>query len=544
MYRLLVVDDEAYITDGLARMLETAKEHELDIYKAYSARQAMDFLDRTSVDIVITDIQMPGMSGMALLKEIYHRWPSCHVIFFTGHDAFEYAYQAVQYHAVRYILKNEGDEVLLATIRECIQDIDREGRNDELLAKAGEQMRLCLPLLRREFLQKILKGKVVDLKGQADEFKRLEVCLDVSLPVMLLAARIDNCRSEDLSAPVDIVIHDRLKHAARCEMGYPDTGFMVWLIQPLEGESFDRAIVTVKGEAENMQRTCLQSLDTSISFVFDKRPAEWNRLQERFNRLKYIMECRLDRHTEMVFAECEFFWGGDTPDSEDAPDKKVLNRLHEKLPLLAHSMDSGDINGFNMLIDEFIDTLKPYLGSFNFENLEVMQSLNLIFLSFITKHDLQGRIMSEQSLKDFFYGQAGSLQQGKIEQLASIGNMLIEYLVMVQNDMVDAFVDNINRYIYENISSDLSLVTLSDRVYLNPSYLSRRYKEITGKNISDTITEARLNKALRLLSSNQYKIGEIAGRVGYESAAHFSRIFKRQMKMTPQEYRDSVISRI
>jgi two-component system response regulator YesN len=115
----------------------------------------------------------------------------------------------------------------------------------------------------------------------------------------------------------------------------------------------------------------------------------------------------------------------------------------------------------------------------------------------------------------------------------------MELWFMEQKDKSDAFVRNIDKYIQKHLGDDLSLVTLSEKVYLNPSYLSRRYKELTGKNITDTITEARMNRAAQLLDDEQYKVRNVAEMVGFASAAHFSRVFKKHTGMTPQEYRDN-----
>jgi YesN/AraC family two-component response regulator len=128
------VDDEAVITDSLARMFQANTRFALDVFTAYSAMDALELMrlparapvqmQSGGIDIIITDIEMPGLSGVDLLKQIRARWPRCQVIFLTCHEEFEYAYQAVQYHAARYVFKNEGDEVLLDAVAECIAAIE------------------------------------------------------------------------------------------------------------------------------------------------------------------------------------------------------------------------------------------------------------------------------------------------------------------------------------------------------------------------------------------------------------------------------------
>jgi two-component system response regulator YesN len=92
------------------------------------------------------------------------------------------------------------------------------------------------------------------------------------------------------------------------------------------------------------------------------------------------------------------------------------------------------------------------------------------------------------------------------------------------------------------LSEDLSLTKLGELVYLNPVYLSRLYKQTTGIGLSEYVTQVRLDKANVLLKETNMKIQDIAAAVGFESAAYFSRFFKKEMHVTPNEYRESVHS--
>ena len=81
MYTLLIVDDEAIIADGLYEVFQNLNSLELDVYKAYSGDEAMELLKKTRIDIVLTDIRMPGMSGLQLMEHIQNRWPKCKLYF-------------------------------------------------------------------------------------------------------------------------------------------------------------------------------------------------------------------------------------------------------------------------------------------------------------------------------------------------------------------------------------------------------------------------------------------------------------------------------
>ena len=124
MYRLLIVDDEKEILDWLTELFQETAEMDLDVYKAASGQAALDILNRTKIDIVLTDIRMPGLSGLQLLERIRGRWPLCRVIFLTGYNEFDYVYSAIKYDGVGYLLKTEEDEVILNTVRQAVNELD------------------------------------------------------------------------------------------------------------------------------------------------------------------------------------------------------------------------------------------------------------------------------------------------------------------------------------------------------------------------------------------------------------------------------------
>ncbi|MBZ4669066.1 MAG: response regulator containing CheY-like receiver domain and AraC-type DNA-binding domain [Defluviitaleaceae bacterium] len=102
MYKLLIVDNKGNISNELFEVFCNMKHLDLDIYKAYSGEEAMEWLRRTKIDIVITDIRMPKMDGIQLLNAIYKNWPQCKVIVLSDCDQFEYIYNTVQYNCTRY----------------------------------------------------------------------------------------------------------------------------------------------------------------------------------------------------------------------------------------------------------------------------------------------------------------------------------------------------------------------------------------------------------------------------------------------------------
>ena len=96
-------------------------------------------------------------------------------------------------------------------------------------------------------------------------------------------------------------------------------------------------------------------------------------------------------------------------------------------------------------------------------------------------------------------------------------------------------------YIHSHLNEDLSLLQLSDKVFLNPSYLSYLFKNETGTNISDYIKHKKFEQSKSMLANPKYQIRDIAHAVGFDNASYFTRFFKKNSGVTPQAYRQNFI---
>ena len=140
MYRLLVVDDEEIITNSLYEVFHQWMTEKLDVCRAYSGKEALNWMSRTRIDIVLTDIRMPGMSGLELTESIRALWPRSRIIFLTGYSDFDYAYQAIQMSNVRYLLKTEGFDKVMEVVKDVIDEIESGNRMNEWLKQSRIQI--------------------------------------------------------------------------------------------------------------------------------------------------------------------------------------------------------------------------------------------------------------------------------------------------------------------------------------------------------------------------------------------------------------------
>ncbi|MBP3720332.1 MAG: helix-turn-helix domain-containing protein [Clostridia bacterium] len=129
MRTLLIVDDEMLIADGLRDMLAKAFEGRLNVLCRYSAAGALQAAEEVPVDVLLTDINMPNMSGLELQRAVQEKYPACLAVYLTGYSDFEYARTALEQHAYAYILKGEGDDVVISTVERALAQAEAAGRS-------------------------------------------------------------------------------------------------------------------------------------------------------------------------------------------------------------------------------------------------------------------------------------------------------------------------------------------------------------------------------------------------------------------------------
>jgi YesN/AraC family two-component response regulator len=148
-YRLIVIDDEKEISNGFARFFPWKDLGFTVVGQFQGARSALQFIEKNPVDVVVSDVLMPGMSGIDLAKELAETKPDPRplVILFSAYDEFEYAREALRYHCADYILKSAGYEELIRIFSRLREQMDRERKipppadDDRIIASIREYVR-------------------------------------------------------------------------------------------------------------------------------------------------------------------------------------------------------------------------------------------------------------------------------------------------------------------------------------------------------------------------------------------------------------------
>ena len=177
MIRLLIADDEALERETLADIVARRFEHEVTIETAENGRKAADTAVLWGADLILMDIEMPGMNGLDAARAVLEQRPECKVIFVTAYSLFQYAHEAVHLGACDYLLKPVDPDELEASIRD-IEETNRKVRanleksraEDEAAQYASEYDRLTESIQqKRADRMALLNGADLPLPGLSVE---------------------------------------------------------------------------------------------------------------------------------------------------------------------------------------------------------------------------------------------------------------------------------------------------------------------------------------------------------------------------------------
>lgn len=541
MYRVLIVDDELHVVDWVYELMQELEQYELDLYKASTVSAAMAMLSRHRMDIVISDIAMPGMTGLELHGEIKKLWPTCKVIFLTGHSDFEFAYEAVRNEAAGYVLKTEDDDVILSTVQKVIASLEAELKQQMELQQAQQQVQTALHAMRSEYLLGLLRGESSTTAQRQQAFAGLGIVLQPELPVFIIAARIGKEEKEANTARNGQVLPALGSYTAQALLErweychyIVSVDTVIWLCQLERNEELQLSAHTyVKETLERIQNDILHNFQVLFSFIYASNSVVWERLALKQEELQQqLQHATVYRHGVLLEEHAVH--------SEDSEERQVIFE-RSKLELMKGYLDKGEADPFFHMLSELEQEVadKP-LQVQESDTIELFQALSMLMLSCMNRYELQALRDDRSLIHKLTHIEQFANWQELFQVIHNTAVQMFKLLGERHELQESVTVRYVKEYMRNHLHTGISLVELADQVHFNPSYLSRLFKETTGVSITDYLSELRLERAIEMLKENK-KVNEIAAAVGIAAPAYFSRFFKKMTKRTPQEYREYLL---
>lgn len=505
MINILIVDDQKHIRDGLQAMLRQFPLQLDNLYCAASGFEALQILRQHSVQLVITDIRMPDMDGLALMAQTKEERMKVDYLIISGYSDFAYAQQAMGLGAKGYLLKPVKREDLQASVEHVWQEIQTR----QALSHNMEHLSRLARETDRKELGMFMQGATSDAVWLAQtEQQNPELWSNYRL-CLLREERWINQPGASSAHSIESIAY-RVYGGRGCICLQHSPYLILAVDAALDTEALPAALKAGQIDAITAM--------TSPQHGLKELPSSYMQALELY-RHSYLFpdkRCILRVHIERLEQQWQLpheelyalFQLIGTKDSGKIAQgvskifhKDVLQRYHIRYTQqLCRAMVQ--------MLEQYERVIRPYMG----ENALDIDCLRNLF-------DYPG-------IRDYI--------QALQKQLLRLHQFYYEYKCSYRNsqDLNEAI-----RFIHESYHKPLDLAMVSNHVSLNYAYFSNLFKKNIGKGFAEYLRDVRLDKARRLLAETDHKIIEVAAMVGYESYKSFTRAFRDVMSMQPTEYR-------
>lgn len=488
-YSVLLVEDEKLELDTLKAYVDWKKIGIDKVYTARGSRSALECISENEPDILITDIQMPGMSGIELARIVREEGHSCKIVFLTGYDKFEYAKEAIQIQAEDYLLKPFQVEEVEQLVQRILKKIESERHSQEAKKLADGRIleQACTGMLRdldRAAYSYFQKGSD---EVQFFLFGLYGITTQQQLFINQLPEIVHSFQLENLY----IVI----TYSTASVKDTVNRLIMRWEQDDVRAVICDRRISLAQ-----MHMQCLQFLQCQDDLFFGKAG----------------MCMKPEDRTEYKSANME------------APEQAPLRNE------LMQAILDGDEHQAVAKLDSYLSELR------GFEREICLQGAYNLYRSlkkWIDRMDADN-IMSEQLID---LPKLDLLHSRSFADLEADFKEYIKHCCRLNQKGQDYYLAHwVKRYIAAHYSEDCTVEEMAEGVSLSPNYLRRKFKEATGQTILEYLTDVRLTIAGELLRNRRLKIKDVSVQSGYENVSYFTQLFSRKYGVTPNEYKKMV----
>lgn len=528
MYRVLLADDEGIVRDSLKLIIEKNFPGECEIETARTGRDVIELSEIFRPDIVFMDIQMPGINGIDAIREIKKINQTAEFIVLSAYDKFDYAKEAVNLGVLEYMTKPFNKTAICEVLKRAIGVIDsrRKKRSDDLLIR--EKMETVTPIIENGFIYATMFNEYA--QDDVENYKRL-LSLQTDYGCMLAFVMGDDQKGRQMTNAVGASVRmqknyqkfrELLKEQWNCVVGAVISN-KVPVFLPCEAQkpTYDERIEMIDS-CRALARRLKKETEISFRIGIGSVRKLMDSMESYEEALKALENSSGSvAHVDDLPIQCRY-------DEEYRID--LENELFDKLK-------NGTVEECGRAAARFFDWMVENYDDHN-------DSVRLKTLEFVlfAEHEayLNGGMTyhfrdREDYLREIVNAESNrALRTWFVEKF----KVCAANISTKKNEHENRLVRQAQEYIQENFRKDLSLDALSKELDISPYYFSKLFKEETGSNFVEYLTNLRMNCAKELLKDQSLSMKEICLEVGYGDPNYFSRIFKKNFGLTPTEYRE------
>lgn len=516
MKKIIIVDDDFIVRTYLKQMLDW-KKHGFLFYDAKNGKEALDICQKEQIDTILTDMSMPVMDGMQLIKALKQYNIACHIIVLSCHDDIMYVKEAMKLGADDYLLKNDLTAENLLKVLQKLNLHDTHTQNHvtistEELAQIGRRK------LQNDFFTAFADNsinneeKLLKLAKQADIHATFTTSCAILIKLTNWSQRLQILEDTDITT-------FKQAFSKMCQNIFQHNEYnlknTIYIFQPKKNGEYWSILIDFTNEnsrakLDRILKTIMQKI-----ILFSMRYFNLNAIcalsdiQKNLPDLKqhYLKLLNIDDlkfyTNDKIFTEADFIHIS----------TRITTDMLELLQELINTLNMDDTT-FETLQQKFLKTIEQSRFSLNVLSIIINRLKNTL------NYDFHFDLNNFTEFKTQF-----------INQIAQKRNSL------KKDDIAHPAIRIAVKYIDKNYRQPLSQQIIADYVHLNPAYFSTLFKKNTGINFSDYLINCRLNAVKKRLLNSSDKIKNISIEEGFTDYQYFCKLFKKIIGVNPSEYR-------
>ncbi len=531
MYRVMLADDEGIVIDSMKFIIEKEFGSKCTVEYAKTGRQVIELAEHFRPDIAVIDIHMPGINGIDAIREMKQFCTNTVFIVMSAYDKFDYAKEAIKLGVMEYITKPMDRMKVVNVLKKAMEQIDsdREKRSNELLIK--EKLETVEPIIENGLIYDILLQEHFD--EDIDSYRTIlgiQENYGYMMAIVCGDSQEGNRMTNAIGSSVKVSgkyqeIREGVKTFFNCKIG----NVMANKIAVLVPCSKDKLEYNERTELIDRARELVRYLRkrNDISFrvgIGGIRPLRelGDSYRDALNAL--IATTGSVAHVDDLNINCDY--------EEDYP-KGLEKPLFE-------AVSKGDLNGTQVIAGKYADWMCKRARDGD------LMSMRLKVLEFALYAE---HIAYQNGGQTYHYSSRNNYlpEIMALETTDDIKDWFISKLIEAcrnvsskREERSNDIIKTAKKYIDDHFDKEISLDDVSRIVNISPYYFSKIFKEESGLNFIEYLTNIRIDKAKKLLESSNMSIKEICISCGYTDPNYFSRSFKKNVGVTPTEYKDQL----
>ncbi|MEM1486159.1 response regulator [Oscillospiraceae bacterium PP1C4] len=532
MYSVLIIDDEEPVREAVKLLCNWDAMNITQIFEACNGKTALEFVNKRNIDLVILDMNMPEMDGIEFLRHAEEK--QFEVIVISGFDNFEYAYEALKYRAVDYLLKPLIKSKLNEAVKKAVDKLSETKNQRDGLLEINNMLNITLPVLKERIYLAAIEGMLSQTEKEVyasiinpnSVYKSFGVIILRILYPLEAKYRTEK-NLESVERTLKSIVEDLNSSTIYCfYLKNPIINDERAVVLNLSSDVNTDDVTALKMQFDKMLRCLKASLGITVVSEISCLQNNVIKLNESYSSAK--RKLKIVNLLDIYCCKTNLHY---------LPNQTIAKSLIVNLPLFQNAIEKGS---FKYLQDQLDEYLKQFIdiGYFSLEDADRMiAELELMLRDIAIQNDFsQSEAVEISSSIPISYS---SFEEFK----KLIGKIATNYYTEIRKQIKnkDSFeVCEIKKYIDHKYFEKINISIFSKKYYLSREYIMKLFKKEFGCGIYEYVLKIRMTNAKKLICDPHVKIQDVAQMVGYNDSNYFSKAFRNYYGMSPTIYKESL----